>query len=245
MELPDPLRLRVQLTKRGRMRYLSHSEFTHTLMLSARRSGLPLQYAGRRHSRMKISLSPPLPIGITSECELVDFSLTSYVSQEEAAEMLRGALPEGIDVIRCRLLGSGAKAVGKLIDTASYAAFPLETNCGKSDWENAVVEFLGREVIDFERVQPRRTRVVNLRSGVHRLAVEGSQHGKPPLLRMVLDDGVRGTVKPREVLRVLAEMAGATPGVWDTIAVNRDDLFVRRGDRLVSPMDLGKRKPAV
>jgi len=245
VELPDPLRLRVELTKLGRMRYLSHSEFSRTLMLAARRSRLPLQYGGRKRSRMKISLSPPLPIGTTSECELVDLSLTAYVSPVEAEGMLRGSLPEGMEVVRCRLMGSGARPVGKLIDTASYVASLPEGADVEGEWTQAVEEFLGRDAVDFERVQPRRTRVVNLRPGVHRLAALSEEPGSPARLLMVLDDGTKGTVKPREVLRVLAGMAGAPPGEWEDVPVHRDGLFVRRGDRLVSPMDLGKRKPAV
>ncbi len=245
MQLTDPLRLRVQLTKTGRMRYLSHTEFSRTLMLSARRSGLPLQYTGKKRSRMKISLSPPLPIGITSECELVDFSLTSYVSPGEAEEVLGRSLPEGMKVVRCRLMGSGAKAVGKLIDTAAYVALLPEGTGEEGEWTRAVEEFLGRDVVDFERVQPRRTRVVNLRPGVHQLAVMKREPGTPARLRMVLDDGTKGTIKPREVLQVLAGMVGAPPEVWEDIAVHRDGLFVRRGDRFVSPMELGKGKPAV
>ena len=245
MALPEPLRLRVQLTKMGRIRYLSHSEFSRTLMLAARRSGLPLLYAGRRRSRMKISLSPPLPIGLTSQCEMVDFSLTDYVPPAEARVMLEESLPRGMEVVRCRLMGSGVKPVGKLIDTASYLA-SLPAGAGSEGaWSLAVEEFMKREVVDFERVQHRRTRVVDLRPGVHRLQVEPGEPGSRLRLRMVLNDGTGGTVKPREVLRVLAGMAGAPREAWEEAGVHREGLFIRRGDRLVSPMDLGKRKPAV
>jgi hypothetical protein len=62
---------------------------------------------------------------------------------------------------------------------------------------------------------------------------------------MVLDDGTRGTVKPLEVLKVLADSAGAPLESLRNAEVHREGLFVRRGGRLVSPMDLGKHRPAV
>jgi len=241
----EPLRLRVQLAKRGKARYLSHSEFSRTLMISARRAGLPLQYSGKYRPRMKVSLSPPLPIGVTSECELVDFFLEQYVSPAEAEQALERSLPDGIQVVRCRLMGSDVKPVGKLIDTAAYRVqLPTETG-NEGDWKRAVEIFLGMEVVNLERVQPRRTRVVDLRPGVYTLEAGVGPGGSGVELFMVLDDGTRGTVKPSEVLRVLAGLAGAAEGSWRDALVHREGLFVRRGGRLVSPLELGKHRPAV
>jgi radical SAM-linked protein len=241
----EPLRLRVQLAKRGKARYLSHSEFSRTLMISARRAGLPLRYSGKYRPRMKVSLSPPLPIGVTSECELVDFFLEQYVSPAEAEQALERSLPEGIHVVRCRLMGSDARPVGKLIDTAAYRVrLPTETG-NEGDWKKAVEVFLGMEVVNIERVQPRRTRVIDLRPGVHELQAGTDPDGSGVELFMVLDDGTRGTVKPLEVLEVLADLAGSPGGPWRDALVNRVGLFVMRGGRLVSPLELGKHRPAV
>ena len=241
----EPLRLRVQFAKRGMARYVSHSEFSRTLMLSARRAGLPLRYSGKYRPRMKLSLSPPLPIGVTSDCELVDFFLEQYVSPAEAEQALGRSLPEGIDVVRCRLMGSDAKPVGKLIDTAAYRV-QLPSGAGnEGDWKRAVEVFLSKEVVSLERVQPRRTRVVDLRPGVHTLEARSGASGSGVELFMVLDDGTHGTVKPLEVLTVLADSAGVPAGSWQDVLVHREALFVRRGGRLVSPMELGKHRPAV
>ncbi|MCJ7652171.1 MAG: TIGR03936 family radical SAM-associated protein [Actinobacteria bacterium] len=241
----EPLRLRVQLAKRGKARYVSHVEFSRTLVMAARRAGLPLQYAGKYRPRMRISLSPPLPIGVTSECELVDYFLEQYVSPAEAKVALEKSLPAGIDVVRCRLMGSSAKPVGKLIDTAAYRV-ELPPDAGlEGDWRKAVEVFLGMEVVSMERVQPRRTRVVDLRPGVHRLEVELGGRGEGVGFLMVLDDGTRGTVKPLEVLKVLAGLAGAPEDSFQKARVHREGLLVRRGERLVSPLELGKGKPAV
>jgi len=241
----EPLRLRVQLTKRGRMRYLSHAEYSRTLMLAARRAGLPLQYAGMNSQRMKVSLSPPLAIGVTSECEFVDYFLSDYVSPGEAAQVLGRSLPPGIEVVSCRLMGSGAKSVGKLIDTAEYTVtLPFQAGF-EGDWGKAVQEFMRKDTVNFERVQPRRTRVVNLRPGVHRLEVVGTDPEGSVRIQMVLDDGTRGTVKPSEVVQVLAESVKAPAGYREGCRVNREGLYVRRGDRLVSPLELARRRPAV
>ncbi len=246
MTAPEGLRLRVQLTKKDRARYLSHSEFSRTIMFAARRAGLPLGYAGRFRARIKLSLSPPIPIGVTSECELVDFELSGYVSPAEARQSLSDSLTEGIEIVECRLMAAGEKPVGKLIDTATYVAdVPLGSRT-RADWERAASEFLERASVEYVRVQPRRTRTVDLRPGVHRLEVaeEAAEEGTAKL-HMTLDDGTRGTIKPWEVIEVLAGAAGSPEDAWRGARVNRQGLFARRGDRLVSPMEIGGRKPAV
>ncbi len=277
MPVPEPLRLRVQIVKGGPARYLSHTEFSRALVFAARRSGLPLEYAGTYHARIKMSLSPPIPIGVTSACELVDFKLVGYISAADAERALNASLPGGLEVACCRLLPGGERPVGKLIDTATYQVTLPQGAGSRADWERAVAEFLKKKVIEFERVQPRRTRVVDLRAGVHRLQVvdcegidpangseagvgvdtekavrfeqndagDGRGHSSDFRLSMALDDGTRGTIKPWEVIEVLAGMAGVNRNRWEHARVHRDGLFTRRGDRLVSPMEIGRRKPAV
>jgi radical SAM-linked protein len=239
----QPLRMRVQFTKEGRARYLSHSEYSRTLMISARRAGLPLEYAGQNMSRMKVSLSPPLPIGITSECEYVDFNLTAYVPAAEAQRRLSEALPSGIRAIQCRLLGADARPVGKLIDTAVFRVdIPFDA-CSEGDWRGAVERFLEKSSVPYERVQPRRTRTVDLRSGVHGIGLEeGGRDAEGVRIVLTLDDGIAGTIKPWEVIEVLAGLAGVPREVWERAQVHRTGLFARRGDRLVSPMEMDKRK---
>jgi radical SAM-linked protein len=256
--VPEPLRLRVQIAKGGLARFLSHTEFSRAMVFAARRSGLPLEQAGAYRARIKMSLSPPIPIGVTSECELVDFKLVGYVPAAEAERALGASLPAGLKVVQCRLMPGDEKPVGKLIDTATYRVTLPEAAGSRKDWGRAVAEFLNREIIEFERVQPRRTRIIDLRGGVHHLEVidgemshtakengEGRDDSGNVQLAMTLDDGTRGTIKPWEIVEVLAGMAGVESEVWKRAEVHRDGLFTRRGDRLVSPMEIGRRKPAV
>lgn len=239
----QPLRLRVQFTKEERARYLSHSEYTRTLMISARRAGLPLEYAGQKMSRMKVSLSPPLPIGITSESEFVDFNLTSYMPAAEAQSRLEAVLPRGIRPVRCRLMGADARPVGKIIDTAVFRVEEPAEAGTEGDWSRAVERFIEMSSVPYERVQPRRTRVVDLRAGVHGIVLEPREAADEAGVRLTLtlDDGIAGTIKPWEVIESLGGMAGVRREAWERARIHRVGLFARRGDRLVSPMELGRK----
>lgn len=245
MKCTEPLRLRLQLAKKDRIRFLSHAEFMRALMMAAKRSKLPVIYGGKHRQKMKISFSPPLPIGFTSDCELVDIMISDYVSPADAQESMSGMLPEGIDVKRCRLMGSESKPVGKLIDTAAYIVeFPETSGC-EEDWRKAAGRFLDEKIINIERIQPRRTRIINIRDGVHSLDFRRSGEGGGVELYCVLDDGVGGTVKPKEVIKVLCELAGVDKDPEGFTGFNRVGLYMRKGEKLISPMEVDKRKPAV
>jgi len=237
----EALKLRVQLSKEGVLRYLSHTEYWRTVMMAAKRSGLPLVYTGKYRSRMKISYSPPLPIGFTSECELIDFFISHYISPAEAQRTLQLNLPEGITVLRSKVIGSGSAPVGRLIDTALYIA---TMKCGHAlakDLVSAVNDFLNSTEVYVRRVQPRSVRDINIRGGVHRLEVAEAKSVKECLLTMVVDDGTRGTIKPREVVDYLLGVVKADPDVIETVRIHRKALFQMRGGRLISPMEVRAR----
>ncbi|MDD5749055.1 MAG: TIGR03936 family radical SAM-associated protein [Actinomycetota bacterium] len=234
--MEDFLVLRVQLAKIGPMRFLSHADFSRLIMMAVRRAKLPLAYTGKYRKRMKISMSPPIPIGVESNCEYFDLFLRSYISPAEAEKRLSSSLPRGVHVVRSKLCGSGTKAVGRLIDTAKYTVFVPEGFCTKRELERAVKLFLERDSVRCERVQPRKTKIVDIRKGVHLLEVETNEEGLGII--MILDDGIAGTVKPLEVLESLLSHVDVPLEKIGEFRVKREGLYMRRGNRLVSPMDV-------
>ncbi|MBN1289782.1 MAG: DUF2344 domain-containing protein [Actinobacteria bacterium] len=245
MKSSGPLRLRLQLTKKDRTRFLSHAEFMRTVMMAAKRAHLPVQYGGKYRQKMKISFSPPLPVGFASDCELVDIVIKDYVSPADAEKSLSDMMPVGMGVSRCRLLGSESKPVGKMIDTAAYIVGLPEACVEGEEWRKASSCFFEKPVVNIERVQPRRTRIVNIRKGVHNLDIRLRSDGDSVELYCVLDDGINGTVKPREIIEVLCDLAGVDYDTNEFADFNRVGLYMRKGNKLISPMDVDRRKPAV
>lgn len=219
------------------MRYLSHTEYWRTIMMAAKRSGLPLAYTGKYRPRMKVSYSPPLPIGITSECELIDFFISEYISPLEAQRRLQVSLPEGIRVLRAKVMGTGGTPVGRLIDTAQYVA-EIECDSGVAKrLITAVNDFLNSAEVYVRRVQPRSVRDINIRKGVHFLEISEDRGGKQVIIKMIVDDGTRGTVKPREVVDYLFGMVNADGDMIRLASLHREALFQMKGSKFISPME--------
>ncbi len=112
-------RLRVAYQLKGRLSLLSHLEVTHALERAIRRSGLPFALTCGFSPHMKLSFGSALPVGIGSECEVFDLSLTDYVAPARVLERLQDALPEDMRPLACEYLEENAPKAS--------CAYPLST----------------------------------------------------------------------------------------------------------------------
>ena len=66
------MRLRLTFTKTGSLKYTGHLNLHRTLERTFRRAGLPLAYSQGFNPQPRMNLAEALPLGITSECEVMD-----------------------------------------------------------------------------------------------------------------------------------------------------------------------------
>ena len=79
--------------------FLSHLEFMRVITRTLRRTGLPLQYTGGFHPRVKVSMGPALAVGKKSDAQYVNIFLTENIAPEEVMDRLNKDFPGGIKVI--------------------------------------------------------------------------------------------------------------------------------------------------
>lgn len=90
---------RMKFSKRGRAVYISHLDLMHTMQRAFSRAGLKLEYSQGFNPHPQISMAMPLSVGISSICELMDFSLSNEMECEEILKALNPVLPEGIEIL--------------------------------------------------------------------------------------------------------------------------------------------------
>lgn len=91
-------KLRIRFEKKGRAIYTSHLDLMRNMQRSFSRAGFELKYSEGFNPHPKISILVPLPLGCSSECELMDFELNNDCDIKTFAETLTKALPEGLKV---------------------------------------------------------------------------------------------------------------------------------------------------
>jgi hypothetical protein len=93
---PLPIqRLRIEFTKLGALRYLSHLDFAKVMGVILRRAEAPLAYTQGFNPMPRIQYAPPLSLGMGGEHELVDIMLITPADPAELAKKLGKIVPDG------------------------------------------------------------------------------------------------------------------------------------------------------
>ncbi len=94
-------KLRLIFVKEEQASYISHLDLMRTFQRVFPRGGLELKHSQGFHPHPLISIVLPLPVGQSSECELLDFEVEQDVDGTGVAEMLNTGLPAGLRVREC------------------------------------------------------------------------------------------------------------------------------------------------
>lgn len=93
------MRLRIAFAKTESMRYTSHLDLHRTWERTIRRAGLPLAYSQgyNRHPRLQLAMA--LPLGYTSQDELLDAWFETGLDLPAARSALERAMPPGLQLL--------------------------------------------------------------------------------------------------------------------------------------------------
>lgn len=107
-------KLRLLFIKEAQASYISHLDLMRTFQRVFPRGGLELRHSNGFHPHPLISIVLPLPVGQSSECELLDFEVEQDVVGTGIAEMLNAGLPAGLHVRDCYTVERPARELAYL-----------------------------------------------------------------------------------------------------------------------------------
>ena len=193
-----PTPYRAQIRKGAELAVLSHLDYMNMFMRAIKRAKLPIAWSAGFNPHMKISFASALAVGTTSDCEIVDFELTTPLREYEVARRLTSQLPKGAEIIRLKRLRGKVTAAMALVDMARY-----EVRLTLSDTESAraaVEEFNAAQELIFERITPKRTRELDAK----KYLAEPLELNET-ILSLAIKIFPDGSLKPAEVLTLLQE----------------------------------------
>jgi radical SAM-linked protein len=207
---PPPVqRLRIQYAKRGRLRFTSHRDFGRAFERAVRRAGLPIAFSSGFSPHPRISYANASPTGAASEAEYLEIGLLAECDPDRVRADLDAALPPGLDVVQVVVASPGA-----LADRLEAGKWEVELpGVAVAEAETAVGGFLGREVVEVERMTKRGVRSFDCRGAVVRLAVraqpasEGADVAPCAILDLVVRHG-QPSVRPDDILAGLHAVTG-------------------------------------
>jgi len=185
--------------KRGLAQYVSHLDTMRALERALRRAGLPLVYSQGHNPRLRLSFAAALPVGVTSEAELMALHLEAPVDPDEVRDRVNGQLPEGFEILAAWTPPAYRKrqTFGS-VDTADYRVRvegPVDPEAAAA----GIVTLLEADELLAQRGGDRGERTVDIRPCLLALGIEeaGDEHLE---LQMTLRTGSKGGAKPQEIL---------------------------------------------
>ncbi|MBQ9080064.1 MAG: DUF2344 domain-containing protein [Clostridia bacterium] len=115
--LDPPKTVRIKFRKAGRLKHISHLDLQRSMARIIARAGLPVWYTKGFNPHPKLVFGVPLPVGVESECELLDLRLDRDIPNEAVRDMLNAKLTDELCALEVR--EAGAKFVE--ISAADYS----------------------------------------------------------------------------------------------------------------------------
>ncbi len=205
------VRIRLLFSKGGALRFLGHLELVSLVKRMIRRAGLPVVYSKGFHPMPKLVFSPPLPVGLESDGELLDIDIDAALDTGGAGldpasvmERLNSVAPEGIRFLEAESISLNSSAPSASINEVGYLIMltdgPKGLDIDLDDIDGILRDFQTKDSFLLSISKKDKVREVDIRPLVSELRLDGDAGGSAKL-RLVLKKADNGPVlRPTDVL---------------------------------------------
>jgi radical SAM-linked protein len=194
-------RMRVTFATDETVKYVGHLDLARTWERAIRRARLPLAYTQGFNPQPRIQFAAALPVGFTSQAELVDIFLNEAIEPPAVVAALAGALPPGIRPLDAAPVPREAPSLQSQLSAARYVV-QVETDETQDAFQARLMAFLARPFALRERRRGKDQVRYDLRPLVQSLEYRGHcELGQSFEVLMRSDPGATG--RPDELLAEL------------------------------------------
>lgn len=193
-ESPVQQRLHITFGKYGALMYIGSLDMAKVWERVLRRADLPIFYSQGFSSRPRIQIAAQVPLGVTSECEILDLSLRQRLETLDGiSEQIMAVSPDGLVVHGVIEVPVTMPAPQTLIHSAEYriqiAGVPSHIITER------IHDILSRERIIVEQERNGRKSVTDFRPMIYALKLAEDDN-----LYAQLATGERGNFRPHDLL---------------------------------------------
>lgn len=189
-------KLRLALNKGEKLRFLSHLDYAQAIERMIRRADIRMAYSEGFNPHMKISFSSALALGVTAAAEYIDMDVLEEDSLESIMERLNRVAPPGLEVLDGKEMPDKVK---KMMAICNYAIYEVTgPTTADVEWSELLKTFNEASEISYEKVTPKKTRIIDVKEFVKESITAHVDDGK---VTLVMGIGIypQGTIKPSEV----------------------------------------------
>ena len=217
-------KFRIQFTKFGDMKYVSHLDLIRLFTRIFHRAKLPVAYSEGFNPHPKMAVLLPLSVGTESSCEYIDVEFEAGVGMLDAIKKLQGALPIGMEVPQiCELNETSLKP--KEIRYASY-----EITVDSSLTEQQIDAFLSRETVEVMKKTKRSEAITDILPDIMHIQLLKNEENSA-VFTAILSAGSNANLKYDILLEAMKTyIDGFAP---EEISVLRTGILNERGEPMM------------
>lgn len=193
-------RLRVTFARGEAMKYITHLDQMRAWERALRRADIPIAYSEGFTPHAQIALASPLPVGTTSDAELMDVFLAERMHPREFRERVVAQLPPAMRIVNVEEAGIALPALQAQVRAAEWEVEVAPAD--GVDVDGAVAAFLAAERIPWEHRRDDEVKAYDIRALVKSIEVE-HREGGGVRLRMLLRSDSSGSGRPEQVAAAL------------------------------------------
>lgn len=215
-------KLRLLFVKEAQASYISHLDLLRTIQRAFPRTELDIRHSQGYHPHPIISIVLPLPVGQSSNCELLDFEVTQTTDGSGIAEKLNTGMPCGLRVLDCYEAKRPVRELAFL-----RADLELEYDNGlPANAAQQLTELFGREeLIIQKRTKRKELADVDIAPMIQSVSLEQDEHTvRGTVVVQAQNPGLNPQLLERAIANYLPEL---TP---DFVRVRRRELLDAEGN---------------
>jgi len=156
-------RLRVKFKRGQEVKFISHLDLIRLWQRALHRARIPLAYSEGFSPHPRISLAAPLPVGVTSQAELMDISTTKWVSPHFFTGAVSQQLPSGIEILQVHQIALNQPSLQSQVRYAEYKV-EVETEKEPKEIESALISLLSAKHLPWQHQRDTGPRSYDLRA---------------------------------------------------------------------------------
>jgi radical SAM-linked protein len=194
-------RLRIKFSRGAEIKFISHLDIIRLWQRAFNRAGIEIAYSTGFTPHPRISLAAPLPLGVTSEAELMDMFCIKGVAPHYFISAVNQQLPPGMTADKVYPIAPDLPSLQSQISQAEYRV-EVDSASGPADIQAALTQMLALETLPWQHQRDTGPHQYDLRALIGDIRV---LDWKPPLgiLEMRLRCDSQGSGRPEQVAAAL------------------------------------------
>jgi radical SAM-linked protein len=208
-------RVRILFRRGQEIKFISHLDLIRVWHRALRRANIDLAYSEGFNPHPKLSLAAPLPLGVTSEAELMDIYIMQPASASSITARLKTQLPTGLDILQAFVIPLQLPSLQAQVRFAEYVVRVPVASPEKVG--HAIGALLALDSLPWQHQRDTGTKSYDLRRLIDDIRLLGSDPVETSLF-MRLRHGVDGAGRPEQVIKAL--------GLDSSIDIHRTKLIL-------------------